>query len=67
MPVLEQLRRTLGPYHFAGQYQQTPAPLGGGMVKAEWFRSYPPEALPARFERILQSWDTANKPTDLSD
>ena len=67
LPVLEQLRRALGPYHFAGQYQQTPAPLGGGMVKAEWFRSYPPETLPARFERILQSWDTANKPTDLSD
>ena len=67
LPVLERLRATLGPHHFAGQYQQPRPRLGGGMVKAEWFRSYPPETLPARFERILQSWDTANKPTDLSD
>ena len=35
--TLEQLRQSLGPYHFAGEYQQAPAPLGGGMVRAEWF------------------------------
>jgi len=33
LPVLEHLRRTLGEYNFAGQYQQSPAPHGGGMVK----------------------------------
>jgi hypothetical protein len=41
--VLERIRRTIGEYNFAGQYQQSPAPLGGGLVKAEWFRSYRPE------------------------
>jgi len=30
------LKRTLGEYNFAGQYQQAPAPLGGGVVKWEW-------------------------------
>lgn len=30
---LDQIRKTLGEYHFSGQYQQAPAPRGGGMVK----------------------------------
>jgi predicted phage terminase large subunit-like protein len=62
---LEVLRARLGEYHFACQYQQNPAPLGGGMVKDEWFKRYrdPPE----KFDRVIQSWDTANKPTELSD
>ena len=42
LPMLEQIRRTIGEYNFAGQYQQAPAPLGGGMVKAAWFRHYMP-------------------------
>ncbi len=67
MAVLAHIRRTIGEYNFAGQYQQTPAPLGGGLVKAAWFRRYGPDELPPRFERIVQSWDTANKATELSD
>src|SRR5215472_73955 len=43
------------------------APLGGGLVKAEWFRRYRENEQPERFERIVQSWDTANKATELSD
>jgi predicted phage terminase large subunit-like protein len=65
--VLEHLRRTVGEYNFAGQYQQQPAPLGGGVVKAEWFKTYVPGEQPAKFDRIFQSWDTANKATELSD
>jgi predicted phage terminase large subunit-like protein len=67
LPVLERLRETLGEYNFAGQYQQTPAPLGGGLVKAEWFKTYTPTDCPGKFDQIFQSWDTANKPTQLSD
>ena len=59
------IRRALGSNNFAGQYQQQPAPLGGGLVKRAWFRSYDTEPRP--FERIVQSWDTATKATDLSD
>ena len=65
--MLEQIRRTLGEYNFAGQYQQAPAPQGGGMVKAAWFRSYAANERPEKFDRIVQSWDTANKATELSD
>jgi predicted phage terminase large subunit-like protein len=67
LEILEQIRATIGIYNFAGQYQQTPAPAGGGMVKDAWFRRYEPDALPARFDQIIQSWDTANKPTELAD
>lgn len=65
--TLDHIRRTVGEYNFAGQYQQSPAPLGGGMVKADWFKRYAAKDLPERFERIVQSWDTANKATELSD
>ena len=67
LEVLEKLRRTLGEYNFAGQYQQNPAPLGGGMVKAHWFRTYVPGEEPSRFDQIVQSWDTANKSSELAD
>jgi predicted phage terminase large subunit-like protein len=65
--TLERIRRTVGEYNFAGQYQQSPAPLGGGLVKAEWFKRYRENERPERFERIVQSWDTANKASELSD
>ena len=65
--TLQVLRATLGEYHFAGQYQQSPVPLGGGLVKHDWIRYYEPYDLPAEFDQIMQSWDTANKETELSD
>jgi predicted phage terminase large subunit-like protein len=67
LPVLEAIRSTIGSYHFAGQYQQAPAPLGGGMVKLDWFKTYAPGDQPAKFEFVFQSWDTANKDTELAD
>jgi predicted phage terminase large subunit-like protein len=65
--VLKQLRRTVGEYNFTGQYQQQPSPIGGGLVKAKWFRSYLPEQQPPKFDLVFHSWDTANKSTELSD
>ncbi len=65
--TLDRIRRTLGEYNFAGQYQQVPAPAGGGLVKADWFKYYAEREVPAKFEHVLQSWDTANKVTELSD
>jgi predicted phage terminase large subunit-like protein len=67
LETLDRIRRTIGEYNFAGQYQQSPAPLGGGLVKAEWFKRYRENQRPEHFDRIVQSWDTANKATELSD
>jgi predicted phage terminase large subunit-like protein len=67
LEVLSRIREALGEYNFAGQYQQAPSPMGGGLVKGGWFKTYAPQELPSKFEQIFQSWDTANKPTELSD
>jgi len=37
------------------------------MVKPAWFRRYRPDELPAAFDRVVQSWDTANKASELND
>ena len=46
---------------FAAQYQQSPVPLGGAMIKRKWLRYY--DQLPERTygATIIQSWDTAAK------
>jgi len=58
--VVDNMRSTLGPYAYAGQYQQCPTPRGGGIFKREWwnlwndpFDAYPP------LEFVLVSVDTA--------
>jgi predicted phage terminase large subunit-like protein len=65
--AIERMRLTMGEYHFAGQYQQRPAPRGGGLIQKGWFKTYAAEDLPKKFESMLQSWDTANKESDLAD
>ena len=35
--------------------------------KEEWFKTYTVADMPEKFELVIQSWDTANKPTELSD
>ena len=65
--TLANIRQRMGDYNFSSQYQQSPIPLGGAMVKTEWLRHYEPGERPERFDIIVQSWDTANKSTELSD
>jgi phage terminase large subunit-like protein len=67
LEVLSSIRATLGEHNFASQYQQSPAPLEGGLVKSRWFKTYSDTDLPEQFDQILQSWDTANKPNQLAD
>jgi len=67
LETLKGLRRTIGEYNFAAQFQQAPTPPGGVLIKPEWFLRYDDGQLPSPFELILQSWDTANKATELSD
>jgi predicted phage terminase large subunit-like protein len=65
--VLDNLRRSITGYIFAAQYQQDPQPEAGLIVKREWLKFYRDDNLPDRFDLIVQSWDTANKVTELSD
>ena len=65
--ILEQLRHSIGEFNFAAQYQQSPRPRGGGMIKEAWLKTYTDATLPTNFERVIQSWDTASKATELAD
>jgi predicted phage terminase large subunit-like protein len=40
LPEIAELKRSLGPVGFAGQYQQRPAPLKGARFLSDWFRYY---------------------------
>jgi predicted phage terminase large subunit-like protein len=60
--TLRELRRDIGSYNFAAQYQQNPIPARGDLVKAEWLASHDPSFDPnAEKGVIVQSWDTASK------
>jgi predicted phage terminase large subunit-like protein len=65
--ALESQRRGMTEYNFVAQYQQDPQPPSGIIVKREWLKFYDPSDLPKQFDQIFQSWDTANKDTELSD
>ena len=41
LDVLNHVREAQGEYNFAGQYQQAPTPLGGGLVKASGLKPTP--------------------------
>jgi predicted phage terminase large subunit-like protein len=58
-------RTGLGSWAFAGQYQQNPAPLEGGIFKRNWIRYY--RTLPERFDAMVQSWDCTFKGAENTD
>lgn len=55
---MAETERTLGPYGFAGQYQQRPQPKSGGMFKHAWFEGRIIDAAPVQARRV-RYWDTA--------
>jgi len=57
--VLETQRREMGDYEFALQYQQSPIPLYGGLIRVDEIQRH--ETAPSRAEcqMVLQSIDTA--------
>jgi len=61
LEILQAIKLQIGGDAFSAQYQQTPVPPGGAMVKRHWVKRY--SELPPRSEQIyvLQSWDTASK------
>jgi predicted phage terminase large subunit-like protein len=64
--TLEIQRRAMTEYNFTAQYQQNPQPPSGIIVKREWLKFYGPNDLPRKFDEIMQSWDTANKDSELA-
>ena len=67
LATLEEARRTLGSQAYSAQYQQRPVPAGGNMIKIEWFSRYDQPPARSELDYVIQSWDTANKATELND
>jgi len=63
--AIARAKSELGSYAFAGQYQQRPAPLEGGLFKAQWFKRYDKQK--ESYQRIIHSWDTAVKDKQIND
>lgn len=67
LALLDRRREELGYYVFAAQYQQRPAPLGGGLIKWDWFKTYDRQPVSVDGDQIVQSWDTASKAEQAND
>lgn len=56
--VVTEMEAEMGPYAFAGQYQQRPEPAGGGVIKRDWWQLWESDTFPL-CDYILASLDTA--------
>jgi predicted phage terminase large subunit-like protein len=57
--VLRELKREMGPIAFSAQYQQSPIPPGGTIIKRKWLVSYDQIPPHASRDQIIMSWDIA--------
>ena len=57
----------MGSMEFSAQYQQTPVPLGGNLIKWSWFKFYNSPPNPRPGDRLIVSWDTAMSSNQLAD
>src|SRR5262245_63595527 len=64
--VLAELKRDMGPIAFSAQYQQSPIPPGGTIIKRKWLTPYD-EVRPQAGDRIIISWDIALSETETGD
>jgi predicted phage terminase large subunit-like protein len=58
---LKGLQLKIGSDVFGAQYQQTPVPPGGAMIRREWLRYCDKLPGDSYYAPIIQSWDTAAK------
>ena len=56
--VVKRDETVMGTYAVAGQFQQTPTPRGGGIIRRDWWRPYPETVFPP-MDYIVASLDTA--------
>jgi predicted phage terminase large subunit-like protein len=64
--VLAELKREMGPIAFSAQYQQSPIPPGGTIIKRKWLTPYD-EVHYQPGDRIIMSWDIALSETESGD
>lgn len=64
---LEQIRAEIGSRNMEAQYQQQPTPADGAMFKRSWLKAFDGPYVKQPGDRIIQSWDMANKTGDGND
>lgn len=64
--TVDELERDKGPYAFASQYQQSPEPRGGSIIKRDYWQPWMEPVYP-NCEYILASLDTAYTAKDSND
>lgn len=64
---LRETKGTLSDYWWSAIYQQSPKAIGGNVFKEHGLRYYLPKDLPAKFDKVLASWDATFKDTDGTD
>jgi hypothetical protein len=57
--VLQELKREMGPIAFDAQYQQTPAPPGGNIIRRKWLQNTYTHISIQPNDRLIMSWDIA--------
>jgi predicted phage terminase large subunit-like protein len=57
--VLRELKREMGPIAFSAQYQQSPIPPGGTIIKRKWLTFYDEVPHPNGGDHLIMSWDIA--------
>jgi predicted phage terminase large subunit-like protein len=68
LEVIQRLKKEGGPYKWAGQYQQSPAPRGGGIFKSAWWQVW--EGVDGKFpmfDLIIASVDSAFTQNEMND
>ena len=64
--VLAELKREMGPIAFSAQYQQSPSPPGGAIIKRKWLTPYDDIGAQSG-DRIIMSWDIALSEAETGD
>jgi predicted phage terminase large subunit-like protein len=64
--ALIELKREMGPIAFSAQYQQSPMPPGGRIIKRKWLTTYD-DVRSQSGDRIIMSWDIALSETESGD
>jgi predicted phage terminase large subunit-like protein len=65
--ILDELKKTMTSLAFAGQYQQTPVPQDGGILKKSWWRKWKNADNLPDCDYVIQTVDTAFKDTEAAD
>ena len=63
--TLKRIKKNIGTFDFESLYQGRPTPLGGGIIKNEWWKYYSEQ--PPKYDIIIQTLDTAQKTKELND